>query len=205
MTTRGKRETDCAVQALGFRILRSQRRSGLRIDAFQRRNPGIASTMPPLTVHARLIGHLRDAGIEFREVTHEPTLTSEDSARARGEPLGVGAKALVLKCDGAFRLVVLPADRKLGTKLLKTALGVKDVRFATREELLTLTGLVPGSVPPFGEPILPLPLFADKDVGMRFPRVAFNAGDLCRSVVMSAADWERLARPTRIACAEAES
>jgi Ala-tRNA(Pro) deacylase len=156
------------------------------------------------SVYTRLVAHLRAAGVEFREVQHEPTLTSEDSARARGEPLGVGAKALVLKCDGVFRLVVLPADRKLATKLLKAALGVKDVRFASREELLALTGLVPGSVPPFGEPILPLPLFADVDVGVRFPRVAFNAGDLCRSVVMTAADWERLARPMRIACVETE-
>ena len=159
----------------------------------------------PETVYDRLVGLLREAGVEFREVRHEPTLTSADSARARGEPLGVGAKALLLKCDGAFRLVVLPADRKLGSKLVKQALGVRDVRFATREELLELTGLVPGSVPPFGEPLLPFPLYADRDVGVRFPRVAFNAGDLCRSVIMAAADWELVARPRRIACAEPES
>jgi Ala-tRNA(Pro) deacylase len=157
---------------------------------------------PHESVHDRLIAHLRAAGVSFREVTHEPTLTSEDSARARGEPLGVGAKALVLKCDGGFRLVVLPADRKLSSRLVKSALGVKDVRFATREELLTLTGLVPGSVPPFGEPILALPLYADPDLGVRFPRVAFNAGDLCRSVIMSAADWARVAQPKRITCIE---
>ena len=156
------------------------------------------------SVYARLVAHLRAAGVAFREIEHEPTLTSEDSARARGEPLGVGAKALVLKCDGAFRLFVLPADRKVNTKLLKRNLAVKDIRFATPEELRELTGLVPGSVPPFGEPILPLPLFADVDIGARFPRVAFNAGDLRRSVVMSAADWERVARPVRVAGAESQ-
>ena len=157
------------------------------------------------SVYERVVRALQDARVAYREVQHEPTLTSADSARARGEPLGVGAKALLLKCDGAFRLIVLPADRKLGSKLVKQALGVKDVRFATREELLELTGLVPGSVPPFGEPILPFPLHADHDVGVRYPRVAFNAGDLCRSIVMSAADWEAVARPQRIACAEPEA
>jgi Ala-tRNA(Pro) deacylase len=157
------------------------------------------------SVHDRLLHALKTAGVAYREIQHEPTLTSADSARARGEPLGVGAEALLLKCDGAFRLIVLPADRKLGSKLVKQALGVKDVRFATREELLELTGLVPGSVPPFGEPILPFPLYADHDIGVRFPRVAFNAGDLCRSVVMSAADWETIARPQRIACSEPEA
>lgn len=157
------------------------------------------------SVYDRLVRTLQAAGVSFREIQHEPTLTSADSARARGEPLGVGAKALLLKCDGAFRLVVLPADRKLGSKLVKQALGVKDVRFATREELLELTGLVPGSVPPFGEPLLPFSLYADHEVGVRFPRVAFNAGDLCRSVIMSADDWARVAQPQRIACAEPEA
>jgi Ala-tRNA(Pro) deacylase len=154
-------------------------------------------------VYDRLVGLLRTAGVEFREVQHEPTVTSADSAKARQEPLGVGAKALLLKCDGAFRLFVLPADRKLNSKLVRAALGVKDVRFATADELKALTGLVPGSVPPFGEPLLPFPLYADLDVGVRYPRVAFNAGDLCRSVIMSAADWETVARPRRIACADA--
>ena len=157
------------------------------------------------SVYERVVRALQDARLAYREVQHEPTLTSADSARARDEPLGVGAKALLLKCDGAFRLVVLPADRKLGSKLVKQALGVKDVRFATREELLDLTGLVPGSVPPFGEPLLPFPLYADHDVGVRYPRVAFNAGDLCRSIIMSGADWETVARPQRIACAEPEA
>lgn len=155
------------------------------------------------SVYDRLVELLRTAGVEFREVQHEPTLTSADSARARGEPLGVGAKALLLKCDGTFRLLVLPADRKLNSKLVRAALGVKDVRFATPEELRTLTGLVPGAVPPFGEPLLPFPLYADLDVGVRYPRVAFNAGDLCRSVILAAGDWEKVAQPRRIACAAA--
>jgi Ala-tRNA(Pro) deacylase len=163
----------------------------------------ITAMTAPASIYDRLGQLLRSAGVEFRELQHEPTLTSADSAKARGEPLGVGAKALLLKCDGTFRLIVLPADRKLNSKLVRTALGVKDVRFATADELKTLTGLVPGSVPPFGEPLLPFPLFADLDVGVRYPRVAFNAGDLRRSIIMSAADWETVARPRRIACGEA--
>ena len=35
------------------------------------------------------------------------------------------------------------------------------MRFADAAELLELTGLVPGSVPPFGPPVLPLELWAD--------------------------------------------
>src|SRR4051812_34443544 len=108
-------------------------------------------------VLARLRQFLHDAGVEFTETTHEPTFTSEHSARARGESLSIGAKALVMKADGRYSLLVLPADRKLASAMVKRHLGAKKFRFADAAELHELTGLVPGSVPPFGEPILPLP------------------------------------------------
>ena len=89
-------------------------------------------------------------------------------------------------------LLVLPADRKLDSAAVKRHLGVKSIRFATAEELLEKTGLVPGSVPPFGEPILPFELYADASIGSRYDRVAFNAGSLTVSIIMPAADWEWL-------------
>jgi prolyl-tRNA editing enzyme YbaK/EbsC (Cys-tRNA(Pro) deacylase) len=135
------------------------------------------------------------AGIAFTEKEHPPTKTSEESAAARGEPLSVGAKALLLRTDDVFRLFILPADRKLDSAAIKRELKVKSIRFATAEELLELTGLVPGSVPPFGPPILPFELFADSSVGVEFGRVAFNAGSLTNSIIMSAEDWRAVAKP----------
>jgi prolyl-tRNA editing enzyme YbaK/EbsC (Cys-tRNA(Pro) deacylase) len=146
---------------------------------------------------SRIRSALRQSGCTFREVEHPPTFTSEESAKARGEELGVGAKALLLRTDNTFRLFVLPADRKLESGAVKRELKVKNVRFATPEELLELAGLVPGSVPPFGEPILPFELFADVGVGARYDRIAFNAGALTVSIIMSATDWEALAKPKR--------
>jgi len=140
---------------------------------------------------------LSEAGIAFREAHHEPTRTSEESAAARGEPLGVGAKALLLRTDDVFRLFVLPADRKLDSNAVRRHLGVHKTRFATVEELDELVGLVPGAVPPFGEPVLPFELYADEAVGVQHGKVAFNAGSLTDSIIMSAADWEALARPRR--------
>ena len=145
---------------------------------------------------------LHEAGIQYREVEHPPTHTSEESAKARGEELGVGAKALLLRMDGTFRLFVLPADRKLDSAAVKQEFGVKQLRFATPEELLAEAGLVPGSVPPFGRPILPFELFADASIGVLHDRVAFNAGSLTLSIIMSAADWEKLALPKRFAFAK---
>jgi Ala-tRNA(Pro) deacylase len=137
---------------------------------------------------------LTDEFAPFREVHHEPTRTSEESAAARGEELRVGGKALLIKVDDVFRLFVLSADCKLDSGAIKRYFGAKKTRFATPEELLELTGLLPGSVPPFGDPVLPFPLYADPSV-FENARIAFNAGSLSDSIVMPAEDYRRLARP----------
>ena len=130
----------------------------------------------------------------MREAHHEPTRTSEESARARGEEMRVGGKALVVKVDDTFRLFVLSADRKLDSGAIKAHFGAKRTRFATPEELMQMTGLVPGSVPPFGQPILPFPLYTDPSV-FENDRVAFNAGSLTDSMVIPIEEYLRLAQP----------
>ncbi len=137
---------------------------------------------------------LNVAGIEFREVQHEPTRTSEESARARGEELKVGGKALVLKVDETFRLFVLSAARKLDSRAIKYYFGAPRQRFATSEELREMTGLTPGAVPPFGRPVLPFDLSVDSSI-LENQRIAFNAGSLTTSIIMSVKDYVRVAQP----------
>lgn len=135
---------------------------------------------------------------EFRVVHHPPTRTSEESAAARGEPLHLGGKALLLKAeDDQFRLFILPADAKLDSQAIRQELGLKKTRFASAEELLELTGLVPGSVPPFGRPILPFDLYVDQGIAEN-DRIAFNAGSLTDSIILPTADYLRAAQPRAI-------
>lgn len=141
--------------------------------------------------------YLKAEHAHFKEVHHQPTYTSEQSARARGEDLAIGAKAILAKTDTSFRLFVVAADAKLDSAAIKRELQLKKMRFATREELFELTGLVPGSVPPFGPPILPFPLYCDSELGKSSDLVAFNAGSLTVSIIMAASDWQRVARPER--------
>ena len=142
--------------------------------------------------------YLLENGATFREVAHPPTRTSEESAAARGESLSVGGKALLLKVDDAFALFVLPADCKLDSAAVRAELAAKKTRFASPDELAAQSGgLVPGSVPPFGAPILPLPLYVDEKV-FEADRVAFNAGSLTDSIVLAIDDYRRLANPTRV-------
>ena len=50
------------------------------------------------------------SGVTFREAHHEPTRTSEESARARGEELRIGGKALVQE-PAAYQALI--AARKI--------------------------------------------------------------------------------------------
>lgn len=144
-----------------------------------------------MSVFDEVVGFLKGAGVEFRHVQHEPTFTSEESARARGEALEVGAKALLMKVDEDFVLIVMSASVKVDSKKVKDFFKVRSLRFATPEELLEKTGLVPGSVPPFGRPVLPFDLYVDHSIeGLE--KVAFNAGSLTDSLVMGSEDYLRV-------------
>src|SRR5258708_39182908 len=121
---------------------------------------------------------LKTQGVNFSEIHHEPTYTSEESAQARGEKLHTGAKAILAKTDDSYKLFVLPADARLDSAAVKRVLGLKKIRFDTREEVLDLTVLVPGSIPPFGEPILPFQLYCDYSLGKTEER---RVGKECRS------------------------
>ena len=152
-----------------------------------------------MTIGEQIHHCLTEQGVRFKALHHEPTRTSEDSARVRGESLSIGAKAIVMKVEKEFRLFVLSAASKIDPKSIRVyfkAQGIraKKIRFATTDELMDLTGLVPGSVPPFGRPILDLPLYVDPAL-LDNDRVAFNAGSLTDSIIMQAEDYARIAQP----------
>jgi Ala-tRNA(Pro) deacylase len=147
-----------------------------------------------MTVFERVEDKLRQAGVPFTVTRHEPVFTSEAAAAVRGTPLASGAKALVVKSGDAFVLLVLPADRKLESKTARTSLGVKSIRFASPDEVDRLTGLKPGSIPPFGS-LFGLPTYCDPALGAN-ESINFNAGDHSISVHMAYADYLRAESPS---------
>jgi Ala-tRNA(Pro) deacylase len=146
---------------------------------------------PPRTlVTEHLERWLHEHGARFRLMEHPPVFTSEAAARVRGTPIEAGAKALVLKANEDPVHVVLPGHRRVDNARLRAILGTRTLRFATPEELLALTGCVPGAVPPFGN-LFGLPVLVDEELTLR-EEIAFNAGSNAVSIVMRCADFLRL-------------
>jgi prolyl-tRNA editing enzyme YbaK/EbsC (Cys-tRNA(Pro) deacylase) len=142
-------------------------------------------------VTERLRTWLAAAAIPVRVLEHAPVRTSAEAAQVRGTRLEAGAKALVVRADDRPLHLVLPADRRVDSARLRRLLGVRRLRFATPEELLALTGCVPGAVPPFGN-LFGLEVLVDEEL-TRCEEVAFNAGSREVSIIMRSADMIRLA------------
>jgi Ala-tRNA(Pro) deacylase len=150
-------------------------------------------------VTERLEAWLREEGARYRLLEHAPAFTSAEAARVRGTPPEAGAKGLVLLAADKPVQVVLPGSRRVDNARVRALLGTRTLRFATPEELLALTGCVPGAVPPFGN-LFGLPVLVDEALAAR-EEIAFNAGSNDVSMVMATADFLRLsgARVERLA------
>lgn len=85
-----------------------------------------------------------------------------------------------------------PSGKRIDSQKIKTHFNAKKLRFASADELLQLTGLVPGSVPPFGKPILPFDLYVDTSI-VHNTKIAFNAGSLTDSIIMATRDYLQVA------------
>ena len=144
-------------------------------------------------VFHRVEALLREHQAAFAVMRHAPVYTSQEAARVRGTPLASGAKALVCKGDDMVVMFVIPADRKLDSKAVRQSRGWRKLRFLTRDEVLQITGLEPGSIPPFGS-LFGLPTLGDTRLGLN-EKINFNAGDHAISVSMAYAEYIRVESP----------
>lgn len=152
---------------------------------------------PP--VFHRLVSRLSEAGVSFTHTHHRPAYTSAEAAEVRGAPLHSGAKALIVKSDAGFVMAVLPADLSLDGKALRKYLGSKGLRFATPEEVMELTTLTPGSIPPFGSLFGLRTVCDDRLQENEF--INFNAGSHTDSLQLRTADFLAFERPVLAAIA----
>jgi prolyl-tRNA editing enzyme YbaK/EbsC (Cys-tRNA(Pro) deacylase) len=131
---------------------------------------------------------------------HEPVKTSKQAALTRpGYTLHQGAKAMVVKAyktktDAEFVMLVFPADQKFNSDKVRESLSIKNLRFATEQEVTDITGGVQiGGVPPFGN-LFNLKVYADPSL-FENEKIVFNAGDRGFSVAMKSADYKALLNP----------
>ncbi len=98
----------------------------------------------------RVSAVLRQAAVEARiEEFPDGTPTAREAAKAVGCDLAQIVKSLVLVCDGAFVLALVPGDRRADEAAIGAAVEAEHVRVARPEEVVHATGFEPGAVAPF--------------------------------------------------------
>ena len=132
------------------------------------------SDTPSHHVVDRLLSLLSCADVDFQLTSHAEVRTSAEAAEVRGTSLHSGAKALIVKAETGFVMLVMPADMSLRSSAARKLVHSKRMRFATPEELMDLTGLKPGSIPPFGS-LFGLPTICDEQLADN-ARIHFNCG-----------------------------
>ena len=142
------------------------------------------------SIFSKIVELLDSHSISYKVIEHEATPTSAESAKARGESIKIGAKSLLLKGKKDFVIAVISANRKLDTKLFRKIIGSKSLRFASPKELFELTSLPKGALPPFGS-VVGLATFVDSAL-FEEEWMAFNAGDLCKSIKMKTVDYQKI-------------
>ena len=145
------------------------------------------------SVFDRLSELLQQNEVAFNVMRHEPVSTSEEAAHVRGTSLASGAKALICKLGDGFVMFVLPADRKLDSKAVRKQLNARSMRFASHDEVLAMTGLKPGSIPPFGS-LFELKTYCDERLCDESV-INFNAGDHAISISIAYAEYARVEQP----------
>jgi Ala-tRNA(Pro) deacylase len=146
-----------------------------------------------MNVFERLCTKLDAANVPYVVEEHAPVFTSAEAAEVRGVAMASGAKALLVRVDAGYVLCIMPADRKLDSKQVKKLLKVKSIRFATKEELLEITGLEPGAVPPFGS-LFNVPTLVDPALKEQ-PFINFNAGDHAKSIRLAIDNYLKAEEP----------
>jgi Ala-tRNA(Pro) deacylase len=149
------------------------------------------------TAHGlELVTHwLEDQGVEYELVTHAETFTATDEARAASVPAGHVAKTLALNDQGRYRLVVIPASRRLDLSRARDAIGGSlHLRLATEHELgREFPDFEVGALPPFG-PLLPVPEIVDIRL-LYHERILCGAGDHRHAVALDPRELLRVAEP----------
>ncbi len=151
-------------------------------------NPVIVTEDP--STNAKILDLLNRHRASYRTLSHAPTRTSQESADVRGVPLSSGSKAMLLRGKKnslpggkTFCLAVLSASSKADLKKLKQILKVKEISMATEQEVKTITGCIPGAVPPFGSLFEGVVTVADNSLKRQGSSINFNAGLRTESIL----------------------
>ncbi len=128
-----------------------------------------------MSVSRKLESYLKEHVIHYKAVRHPHSGSSLDTAQAAHVPGDLLAKAVVVRPEGRYLMVVVPSAYHVDLERLEGYLG-EPVRLATEAELAQLfPDCEPGAVPPVGI-AYEIRTLADRRL-LGLPEIYFESGD----------------------------
>lgn len=147
-----------------------------------------------MAISPKLKAFLDKEKVSYEVLQHSTAFTAQEVAGAQHVPGKQAIKSVIVKVDGKFVMVVLPAIHLLDLKKLKDAAHAKEATLASEGDLAKLfPDYDIGAEPPFGQ-LYGLEVYADKDLDPNLS-VIFNAGTHTDTVKIKYADYLRIVKP----------
>lgn len=136
---------------------------------------------------------LETYGIEFDEVSHEPSTSCEHSKELRMKAWleWVGSKNIIFHAKWKFYLVTTLWDTDIKARKFKKEFGTKDIRFASQEEITSLWLGVIGSIAPFWFENSEVPVYVDSEI-FEHEYFMFNPSDATKSIRLKTQDLKKI-------------
>lgn len=151
----------------------------------------------PKTVEA----YLRKANKKFEQISHKTVYTGYDLAQTLKRKLHEVGKALLVKADKAYVLVVLPASKRLDLGKLKKALNAKSISLVPEKAMNTLmSASKTAAITAFGG-LHKIQTVVDRGL-LRTKDVFLQAGNFTDSVRMKVKDFVKLEQAKLVQIAE---
>lgn len=131
--------------------------------------------------------------IKYASMTHSPAFTAQEIAAAAHVSGRQLAKTVIVKANGKFAMVVVPASEHINFAKLREVIG-SDVDLASESEFKDkFAGCEVGAMPPFGN-LYDMPVFVSEELSHQ-NEVLFNAGSHSELMKVDFHDFERVVKP----------
>jgi Ala-tRNA(Pro) deacylase len=135
--------------------------------------------------------------IMYTAISHSPAYTAQEVAASVHIPGKEMAKTVIVKIDGRLAMAVLPANQKLNTGQLKSALSAVKVEVTGEQEFRDrFADCEIGAMPPFGN-LYGLDVLVERNLA-KDEQIAFNACTHTEVIRMKYTDFLGLVKPKEL-------
>jgi prolyl-tRNA editing enzyme YbaK/EbsC (Cys-tRNA(Pro) deacylase) len=135
----------------------------------------------------KILAYLEKIGLPHEILNHKTVYTAYDKAQTLGSKVEQIIKALVVKADKQYHLVLLPAYKMLDLPKLAKSLKVNQVKIVAEKALLEIMKGNPDALHAFAS-LYKLPLVVDKDI-TKIKEAIFPGGSFETSLKMKVKDF----------------